>query len=258
MTRITSRDNARVKFVAKLAGDKAARRKEGLFVCEGLTMLAEALRSGVMPVEVFCEESQTALLPPEVAHVSYEVPAHVVEKLSDVKTPQGVVFTCPIPEPKALSGPQFLAVEELRDPGNAGTIVRTADAFGIGGVFLVGECADFYAPKVVRATMGSVFRVPVRAVTLEELRDAMTEQNIPLYAAALDARAAQISELSLSRACVLIGNEARGLSAQALALCDRAVYIPMRGAESLNAAVAASVFLWEMSKQQSVRGRPAG
>ncbi|NCB04932.1 MAG: TrmH family RNA methyltransferase [Clostridia bacterium] len=118
----------------------------------------------------------------------------------------------------------------------------------------MGECADFYAPKVVRATMGSVFRVPVRAVTLEELRDAMTEQNIPLYAAALDARAAQISELSLSRACVLIGNEARGLSAQALALCDRAVYIPMRGAESLNAAVAASVFLWEMSKQQSVRG----
>lgn len=250
MMKITSRDNARVKFVAKLAADKALRRSEGLFVCEGMTMLHEALRSGAQVAEVFCEESHTPRLPREVAHLAYEVEPHVMEKLSDVKAPQGVVFTCRIAPQGTLAGQRFLAVEELRDPGNAGTVLRTADALGIDGVLLVGDCADLYAPKVVRATMGSIFRVPVFHLTAEGLRAAMTELQVPLYGGALDARAARVDEISLRRACVLIGNEARGLSAEALALCDRTLYLPMRGAESLNAAVAASIFMWEMSKAQ--------
>lgn len=251
INRITSRENPAVKGVAKLLQNRAQRKKEGLFVSEGFTMLAEALRSGLRPKQVFCLEERLAQLPEGLACPIYAVPAGVLEKLSDVSAPQGVVFTCSIPaEQSTLTGSRFLALDSLRDPGNLGTVLRTADAFGLDGVILLGDCADLWSPKTLRATMGSLFRVPVFRRAPEELAAELRALEVPLFAAVLDAGSKSLLDADLTRACVVIGNEAHGVCQAARDCCDSSLIIPIRSAESLNAAVAAAVFAWEMSRQR--------
>lgn len=242
---ITSRDNPLVKQVSALQGSRREREKTGAFVCEGPTMLSEALRSNVSVQRVFCLPELLSSLPPLSCPV-HSVTAAVLQKMSDVPSPQGIVFICSLPEETPLSGTQLLALDELRDPGNLGTILRTADAFGTSGVALLGDCADPYSPKVVRATMGSLFRVPLWRCDIQTLKK---RAGVPLYAAVLDGSSRPISQLSLSRACVIIGNEAHGVSEMVRTFCDGSVNIPIRGAESLNAAVAAAIFLYEMARE---------
>lgn len=245
---ITSRDNPLVKQVCALADSRRAREEAGAFVCEGPVMLAEALRSGAHILRVFCLPELLPDLPSLTCPV-HPVSVPVLKKISDVPSPQGMVFLCALPPPPPLSGTRLLALDELRDPGNLGTILRTADAFGADGVALLGDCADPFSPKVVRATMGSLFRIPLWHCDMETLKRAI---HVPLYAAVLDSNSQPVAALSLSRACIVVGNEAHGISPAVRALCDGAVNIPIRGAESLNAAVAAAIFLYEMS-----RGRTA-
>lgn len=253
---ITSRENPEVKRIVRLLQSRAQRKTEGVFVCEGFTMLEEALRSGVRPAQVFCLEERLPQLPPRLDCPVFAVSASVLEKLSDVPAPQGVVFTCPIPaELPALTGRRFLALDALRDPGNLGTILRTADAFGVDGVILLGDCVDLWSPKTVRATMGSLFRVPVWRRSGAALRQELEGLDVPLYAAALDADSAQLQRADLTRACVVIGNEAHGVSREVLDCCQSSLIIPIRSAESLNAAVAAAVFAWEMSRQRMEQER---
>lgn len=252
MTRIESRDNARVKNVARLLASGAARREQGLFVCEGPTMLREALVAGVQIEEIYALPEQIGGLE-GIGGACFEVTPGVLRKLSDTETPRGPVFVCRIPGPQMPQGAQFLALEELRDPGNIGTVVRTAEAFGVPEIVLVGSCADLYAPKTVRATMGSVFRVRTCAMTPQQLREWTRSQNVPLVGAALTHSAVPIGRLSLRRAAVIIGSEAHGIRPETLALCDECAIIPIEGAESLNAAVAAAVFLWEMKRARTVQ-----
>lgn len=241
---ITSRENQLVKQAASLLGGRRAREEAGAFVCEGPVMLSEARRSGARILRVFCLEELVSSLP-ELSCPVHPVNDSVMKKLSDVSSPQGIVFLCALPEERPLSGTRFLALDELRDPGNLGTILRTADAFGADGILLLGDCADPYSPKVARATMGSLFRVPLYRCGMEEFR---RQVHVPCYTAVLDADSRPVSEVSLSRACVVIGNEAHGVSSAVRAQCDGAVNIPIRGAESLNAAVAAAIFLYEMAR----------
>lgn len=154
--------------------------------------------------------------------------------------------------PEHLAAPITNAVvlENLQDPGNVGTVIRTANAFGIDAVILVGDCADLYNPKTVRASMGAIFRQRVIRLNVSELKALCLNEKLALYGAALSDTAQDIGEVSLLNAAVAIGSEGRGLSEDFLKLCDGQIIIPMKPcAESLNAAIAAAVVMWEMSKQ---------
>lgn len=248
MLTITSRENPQIKQVCGLLSAAKKRRKEGLFVCEGFTLLEEALRRGLQPKAVYCLESQAHRLPKLDCPCAL-VNQSVLEKLSDVPAPQGLVFTLPLPEPgKTLSGSRFLALDSLRDPGNMGTILRTADAFGLDGVILLGDCVDVYSPKVVRSAMGSLFSTRLYAMTAEELKSQLDGMDIPLYAATLAADSRPVTQLDLKRSCVIIGNEAHGVSAETIACCTGSVIVPIQSAESLNAGVAAGILMWEMRR----------
>ncbi len=249
MTRIESRENPRVKRVAKLLVSSAARREEGLFVCEGPTMLREAAAAGAGIAEVYALPGQEELLG-GVDAPCFTVTEPVLRKLSDTEAPRGPVFTCRIPRQELPKGGQLIAVEDLRDPGNLGTVFRTAEALGSPEVVRVGSCADLYAPKTVRSTMGSIFRVKTCVMTPHELWQWTRERGVALIGAALSAGAQSIEKTDLRRACVLIGSEAHGLRPETLALCDTHAVIPIEGAESLNAAVAAAIFLWEMKRSR--------
>lgn len=248
MLTITSRENPQIKQVCGLTSSSKKRRKEGLFVCEGFTLLEEALRRGLQPRAVYCLESQAHRLPKLDCPCAL-VNQSVLEKLSDVPAPQGVVFTLPLPEyGKTLSGSRFLALDSLRDPGNMGTILRTADAFGLDGVILLGDCVDVYSPKVVRSAMGSLFSTKLYAMTARELREQLDGLAIPLYAATLASDSCPVTQLDLKSSCVIIGNEAHGVSAETVACCTGSVIVPIQSAESLNAGVAAGILMWEMRR----------
>ena len=249
MTHIESRDNPRVKRVARLLSSGAARREEGLFVCEGPTMLREAAAAGADIAEIYMLPGQETLLS-GIEAPCFTVTEPVLKKLSDTETPRGPVFVCRIPPQVLPQGGQLIAVEDLRDPGNLGTVFRTAEALGLSEVVRVGSCTDLYAPKAVRSTMGSVFRVNTCVMTPQELWQWTRKRNMTLVGAALSAGAQSIEKTDLRHACVLIGSEAHGLRLETLALCDAHAIIPIEGAESLNAAVAAAIFLWEMKRSR--------
>lgn len=251
MERITSRSNPLIVRVRKLSSDGAYRAEQGAFVCDGKKLLEEALRwhSNVRAV-LFAEGTPLPPLPEQVRAV--EVPPELLRYAAPSKTPQGVLCVCAAagnPLPERLSGRRYLALDGVQDPGNVGTILRTADAFGADGVFLLPGCADLYSPKTVRATMGAVFRLPAWRCTAEELGKLLRQAELPLYGAALREDARDLRELDLSRFAAAIGSEGRGLSAEALALCSGVVRIPMRPrCESLNAAMAAGILLWEAAR----------
>ena len=181
------------------------------------------------------------------------VPRDVMASVSQMDAPQGAIFLCRLPERKpGTILPGTLLLDGIQDPGNLGTVIRTADACGADAVFLSKGSVDLYNPKVLRATMGSLFHVPVfQNIDLHALSEKMQAKQIPLYAAHLKGDRYPYA-LPLQDACAfLIGNEARGLSEDAAALCDAWVKIPMPGqAESLNASVAAGVLLYEVVRQR--------
>ena len=151
--------------------------------------------------------------------------------------------------PERLEGGRWLVLDGLQDPGNVGTIWRTADALGADGLILVNHCADPFSPKTVRATMGACFRLPVYEAEAQALPGLLERSGLPLYAAALGEDSVTVGEARLSRCAVVIGSEGRGVSPELLRLSEKTVKIPMRErCESLNAAVAAAVILWEMGR----------
>ena len=251
METITSRQNPLCTHLRKLSSSAAYRRQCGEFLCDSPKLLQEALLWGSeLHTVVVTAGTEAPPLPKGVRLV--EVPADVMRSVSPMETPQGTLFTCAIhtePLPETLAGRRYVVLDTLQDPGNVGTILRTADAFHADGMFLVNGCADLYNPKTLRATMGAVFRCPVWTVGAEELSALLKKSGIPLYGAALredtlDARAADYS-----RCAIAIGSEGRGLTESVLALCDRTIKIPMsEHCESLNAAAAATVLLWEAAR----------
>ena len=247
--RITSRQNPLILRLRKLGSDKKTRRQEGAFLCEGAKLVGEALNWGAnLEVLVVAEGTQIpAGLPWDVRRV--EVPADLLKVISTVDTPQGMLAVCRAPDltpPAELAPGRYLVLDGVQDPGNVGTVWRTADALGADGVFLLPGCAEPYSPKTVRATMGACFRLPVWETGLEELRVLLERAGLPLYATALREDTADLRRADLRRAAVVIGSEGRGVSQAVLDACALTLKIPMRErCESLNAAVAASIVLWE-------------
>ena len=181
-----------------------------------------------------------------------EVPEGLFESLSTVETPQGVLAVCRRPEtalPETMAPGGYLVLDGLQDPGNVGAIWRTADALGAAGVVLLPRCADPFSPKTVRSTMGACFRLPVWESGLEHLCPRLAAAGIPLYATALREDTADVRALSLERAAVVIGSEGRGFRTRLSPGVKRPSDFPMRErCESLNAAAAAAVVLWEMAR----------
>ena len=248
MERITSRTNPLMTHLRKLSSSAAYRREQGEFLCDSPKLLQEALQWGAELLTVVATAgTELPALPAGVRAV--EVPEDVMASVSPMKTPQGVLFTCRLPEtglPPVLQGRCYAVLDGVQDPGNVGTIWRTADAFGCDGLILLSGCADPYSPKTVRASMGAVFRSAVWTAQAQEMKTALEQSGIPLYGAALRDDTLDARGVDYTRAALAIGSEGRGLSAEVLALCDKTVRIPMsERCESLNAAIAAAVLLWE-------------
>ena len=252
MEHITSRTNALITRIRKLVAERKHRRREGVMVCEGPKMLGEALRWGAALDTVVWEAGKARAqdIPDGVRQV--EVPGDLLAALAPTQTPQGVLFLCQLPEralPEKLEGQRYLVLDGVQDPGNVGTLWRTADAFGADGMILLPGCADPWSPKTLRATMGACFRLPVWEVEAGELPALLERSGLPLYATALREDTEDLRAQDLRRCAVVIGSEGRGVSEETLALCGKTLKIPMRTrCESLNAAVAAAVVLWEMAR----------
>ena len=257
---ITSADNARIKEVIRLNTKSKERHKRGLFAAEGRKLFLEtppAIREQVF-VSASFEEKERELL----QGCRYEVvDDRLFLKMCDTQTPQGILTVARMPQytrEELLQGgeaPLLLLLEDVQDPGNVGTILRTAEAAGVTGVFLSAKCADLFQPKVIRATMGSVFRVPFCVEQdLCETAAWLRKQQVSLYAAVLESSRPFYDMDYRGASAFLIGNEGNGLSAALAEAAGQSVRIPMSGkVESLNAAVAASVFMYE-AKRQRIRG----
>ncbi len=249
MERITSRQNPLMTRVRKLASNRAFRRGEGEYLCDGVKLLEEAVKWNAPLTAVITSEGMTLPQLPESVR-TVEVPEDVMRSISPMETPQGVLMLCRMPSlalPERLEGKRYLVLDGLQDPGNVGTVWRTADAFGADGLILVRGCADPFNPKTTRAAMGATFRLPVYETDSGTLKARLEEAGLPLYATALRADTVELRQADLRRCAVVIGSEGRGVSEEVLSLCGQTIKIPMEPTcESLNAAIAAGVVLWEM------------
>jgi len=230
--------------------------------------VAAAIESGTRLRDVFwcdallvSEHGRAVLATLGLDTTPHEVSEHVFRALSDRTEPQGIAAIADRPHTRLVDmSPSadgvLLALEDIRDPGNLGTVIRTADAAGADGVVVIGRCVDPYDPKVVRATMGSIFHVPVaEADDAAQLIDWARAHGVRTYAASTRGEQTHFATPFAGRTAFLIGNEARGLSAAALESADAIVRIPMPGrAESLNAATAASILVYEVVRQRMQRG----
>ena len=255
---IASKDNKQVKRCAKLVSSRKYRREEGLFVTEGQRLCEDAVRSGLKPLQTFIvedmmEKCSTVL---EQSEQIFVITEELSAKISDTQTPQGVFCVFQALDNgttvDTMKWQRVLLLSSLQDPGNIGTIIRSAEAFGIDGLILSADCPDLTSPKVLRSTMGGVFRLPIKVVeNIETAIEELKEQGFAVYATALSDKSVPITELKLEGKCAaVIGNEGNGLTQQVIDACTAPVIIPMAGkAESLNAAIAASIVIWEMCRQ---------
>lgn len=248
MERISSRKNGYIAYLRQLASDGALRRDSGETVLDGEKLLGEALASSCEVTSLLAAEGSLPGRVPEGARF-YAAPPELVAYASPVKNSPGPVFTVRLPERRAPERVESAVVlESVQDPGNVGTVIRTANALGVDAVILAGDCADTTSPRCVRATMGAAFRQGIVEADLPGLARLLGGWDLPLYGAALAEGALDIRSAELSRAAVAIGNEGHGLSPELLGLCTGRVIIPMApGSESLNAAVAAAIVMWELS-----------
>ena len=242
---ITSRQNPLVQRMRKLLRSRSFRQECGLFAAEGTKLLGEAAR--------WCQGLDMVLCTPDVTLpelptgvIVHQVSRELLEYVSTMDAPQGVVFSCRIPVlPDCPAEAGMLLLDGIQDPGNLGTILRTADALGV-PVLLTDGCADPYNPKTVRAAMGALFRsVPAFRTKRDILQDC--EAGLSLAVTAMSSDAQDLRTADLSRYCVVIGSEGQGVCREFLEAAAAKLIIPMRAeCESLNAAIAAAIVMWQM------------
>ena len=251
---IISRDNPNVKRIAKLTRRDQA-KKDGLIYLEGTRLCEEALASGQTAAEVIVSEDRTGWADEFTPGIEPLVLSKsVFQKISQTVNPQGVALVIKEPQvnneiPFRNGGKDiYVVLENTQDPGNLGTIIRTADAFGLTAVIVSPTTCDPYNDKVIRATMGSIWHIPIVRKTMDECFSFFDKAGIDTLAMHLKGNELGQSDLKLPCA-YFIGNEGDGLTDETTAKCSRLVKIPMKGkAESLNAAVAATVIGYELSK----------
>ncbi len=254
---ITSSSNPKMKHIIQLNKKPKTRYEQRVFVVEGIKMCMEAPREQIQAMyisESFLADRNNQEL---IKDYSYEtVSDHVFSQISDTKTPQGVLCLVKMPEYRMeeLLGsiPHLLILENIQDPGNLGTMMRTGEGAGITGMIMDKTTVDLFNPKTIRSTMGSLFRVPFYVTdNVVETIGAVKERGIALYAACLDGTMAYDAADYTGPCGFLVGNEAKGLRMETAAFADAHVRIPMEGTvESLNAAVASALLMYEVNRQR--------
>ena len=270
---ITSRQNPYILYVCKLA-DKKHRQKEKKFRLDGIKLFAEAINANVDLESILISESakdRIVLKFEDFLTIATErkisiklVSDGVFEKISEEKSPEGIM--CVVKHIDKLhkiatidnidvffdnnlkDNDNLFALESIRDPGNLGTIIRSSVAFGVDVLLISFDCADIYNPKTIRAAMGTLFKQHILVVDdMVDTLNKLSAKGRKLYAAALSKESGRLGHVELSKKdCIIVGNEGHGLSDKVIAACDETILIPMTpGAESLNAAIASSVCLWE-------------
>lgn len=257
---LSSKDNINIKNTVKLKNSAKYRRKNGQFIAEGVRICNDAICSNAK-IDIFfstekaMDKYQNDFDKIEAcADKTYIVTEDIFSLISDTENPQG--FLCVI---KALDktnefdtinrNSRYIALDNIQDPSNLGTVLRTAEAFGVDGVIMSSDCCDFFSPKVVRGSMGAVFRLPF--IICNSVCDFLSEHSVlNSYAAVVSSDAQKITETDFQLPCVaVIGNEGNGLKSETISMCNVKFTIPMNGrAESLNASTAASIIMWEMVK----------
>lgn len=245
--KITSRKNPLLQKVRRLLTSRKEREQAGLFVADGTKLLDEAIRWCQGLDTVILSDNVEAEVPEGVRLV--RVPEDVMESISPMQTPQGALFLCRLPEKAPFTPkPGMLMLDGIQDPGNLGTILRTADALNAPVALLEG-CADPYSHKVVRASMGAVFRMAVQQTTWEEAREQCEKAGIPVAVTALSSRATDLRQAQVENMAVVIGSEGQGVRQGILENAGQELIIPMNPrCESLNAAIAAAIVMWQMQK----------
>ena len=248
MERIISSHNPLVQHMRKLQTSRAYRESCGEFVADGWKLLEEALKWYPEVTAVLTSEPERCPALPSSARL-VEVPASLMQSVSSMRTPQGVLFSLRLPQEGALRvQPGMLLLDRIQDPGNLGTMLRTADALGV-PVALLDGCADPYSYKTVRASMGAVFRMVVPQITEEEALAQCREKKLMLTVTALNEQAVDIRSADLSSAVAVIGSEGQGVRKSILDAAEQSVIIPMQPhCESLNAAIAAAIVMWQMKQ----------
>lgn len=255
---ITSASNGQVKNIIQLNRRGKARREQGVFVAEGRKMFSEAPSEWIEKVYVSEALTGDAELMAQVRRLPYEIVAEpVFRQMSDTQTPQGILTVLKTPEYRLeeildRENPLLIVLEDLQDPGNAGTIFRTGEGAGISGVLLTRNCVDITNPKVIRSTMGSVYRMPfVYVEDVASLSEAFRSRSIRTYAAHLQGKNTYDKEDYTQGSAFFIGNEGKGLTEEAAWTADTWIRIPMSGqVESLNAAMAAGILMYEAARQR--------
>lgn len=244
--RITSRKNPLIQQVKKLFSSKKEREASGLFAADGTKLLQEAVRYWPGLETVILSDGVLADVPGHCRVV--RVPPDVMESISPMASPQGAIFLCRLPEEKDWSAqPGCLILDGIQDPGNVGTILRTADALNIPVILLEG-CADPYSHKVVRSSMGAVFRTPVTVTNWEQAKSKFDAAGIPIAVTALNEKSEDLRQKELRKMAVVIGSEGQGVRKEILDCAGESLIIPMNPhCESLNAAVAATIVMWQMT-----------
>ena len=245
--RISSRKNPLLQQVKKLLSSRAERRKTGLFAADGTKLLEEAVKYWPGLQTVILSEGVEVRVPDHVRVV--RVPEDVMASISPMEAPQGALFLGKLPEQTEFVPKKgMLILDGVQDPGNIGTILRTADAMDVPVVLLEG-CADPWSWKVIRSTMGAAFRTPVVQASWEEVLGKCREAGIPIGVTALSDRAVDIRSARLSDMALVIGSEGRGVRKEVLENADHELIIPMNPhCESLNAAIAAAIVMWEIRR----------
>ena len=255
---ITSAGNGQVKNIIQLNQKAKARREQKLFVAEGRKMFGEAPSDWISRVFVAESLTEDEELMKRVETLPHEIVADsVFRQMSDTQTPQGILTVLKKPSytvDDILQGenPLVMILEDLQDPGNAGTIFRTGEGAGVSGIFLTRTCVDVTNPKVIRSTMGSIYRMPFLYVEdVVSLKQELTQRKIRTYAAHLQGKNTYDREEYTGGTAFLIGNEGKGLTEEAARTADTLIRIPMCGrVESLNAAMAAGILMYESARQR--------
>ncbi len=241
---ITSLDNDKVKYYIKLK-DRKYRKKEKKFIVEGMHLVLEAYKNNIVE-ELILEEDVSLPLNLHAVYVSKEV----MNKISDMESPSDVMALCKI-EDKELTGKKFIMLDDIQDPGNLGTIIRSAAAFNVDTVILSPNTVDLYNSKVIRATQGMVFNVNIVVRELIPVIEYLKSIEVPIYGTKVnygtDAR--DLKDKDTKSYCLIVGNEGQGVKDEILDKCDSFLHINMNDkVESLNVGVAASIILYELDR----------
>ena len=254
--KITSKDNSLIKLISALQTSSKERNKKNFCVLEGIRISSDAYDNGIRFDKLIISEEAQIKYGDIVrkfgdnADECFILPDSLFKKISDTDTPQGVITVLKKPQsiPEIKPNGRYIALENIQDPANLGAISRTAESLGADGILLSKNSCDPYSPKSLRASMGTVFRMPI--ILTDDLMADIKKAGLRSFACVVDKKAKPITDISFpGGSVVIIGNEGNGLTEKTVASADECITIPMKGkAESLNASVAASIAIWEMTK----------